>query len=50
MVLVGFGVAKSVMSFQSKAIVSNTFDLVLGVIWALMYVYLAPIQYVYPGL
>lgn len=37
-VLVVFGVVKAVKSFQSKAIISNAFDVVLGVIWALMYV------------
>ena len=37
-VLVVFGVVKAVKSFQGKAIISNAFDVVLGVIWALMYV------------
>ena len=37
-VLVVFGVVKAVKAFQGKAIISNAFDVVLGVIWALMYV------------
>ena len=38
-VLVVFGVVKSVKAFQGEAIISNVFDIILGVIWALMYVF-----------
>lgn len=47
MVIFVFGVVKSVNSFQNGAIVANSFDLVLGVVWTLMYVYHCSIRYVY---
>lgn len=39
MVLVVFGVAKSIASFRGSAVVSNVFDVMLGVVWGVMYVY-----------
>lgn len=38
-VILVFGVAKSVKAFQGSAIISNAFDIVLGLFWVLMYVY-----------
>ena len=35
-VVLVFGLVKSITSFQGSAIVSNSFDVVLGIFWALM--------------